>query len=388
MPPEMQVGETITSNPRGNSTGIAPVVLKPPPGPSRDEMLAGLEGLTDDAPLMGESGATAKHAASKAKDAKPAIEVDDREPKPEKLPIEEPDEPDAELEQVMRDRESPPDRETAKSLEKIRKQEARAKEQLARDRAELEQQRRALDDHKREIETERKRSADIARRVKSDPWGVLKSLGLSDEDAEYASRHIYAQTAAAKADPKNRAAIEAEQRVRAESDRISQLEAKLEATHAELARRDQAAAAERQTTAYLDSAAKAVTDEHPLLKSKLAKNPTKTRIALVELAIEMAGEDDGETPSAAALVNEWEKRRISDLEEMGVDVTAYTKRAVAETAAAVTNGAKPALAAAKKPAAIVAPAGALNGVNGVNGKKLKTEEELRSEILAGLDELS
>jgi hypothetical protein len=383
MPPEMQAGETITSNPRGNPTGIAPVVVKPPPGPSRDEMLAGLENLGDDAPIMGESNATSKHAASKAKlEAKPAADVTDRDDKPAKIAIEEPEETDPELEQLVRDREPPPDRETAKSLEKLRKQEARQKEQARAERAELEKERKALEDHKREIETERKRNEDIARRVKSDPWSVLKALGLSDEDAEYAARHIYAQTAAAKADPKNRAAIEAEMRTRAESDRISQLEAKLEATTAEIARRDQAAAAERATNAYLDSAAKAVTDEHPLLKSKLTKNPTKTRIALVELAVEMANDNDGDAPSAHELVAEWEKRRRDDLEEMGVDVSAYTKREVAE-AAATTNGAKPATAAVKKPAPAPAPP--------VNGKKTKlSEEERRATIIAALenDELS
>ncbi len=329
-----------------------------PVGPSRDALLADMAKLSPEAPpLMKVSGDRDASVADAAEKVAAEAEV---EAKPD-APVEA-DADAVEPEPVV---EAKPDRDTEKRLDVVRKAEARAKQALATER-------KAIADERATFETERKQhSADVAelkqmaQRARTHPWEFFQKLtGATEADAEFVSRAIYAHAPAAKNDPKNRAAVDAAIKEREGSSRLERLEAELAETNKKLADRDSHAARQRDADEYMTSVTKAVADEHPRVKSLLAKNPAKANHALAATALRLAQEaGDGDAPMPDEVLAAYEK----ELEDLGV----------------------PAAAVAAKPVEVAAKSktlGSGGGATAVKPKKLSPAES-RAELLREMNSL-
>lgn len=215
------------------------------------------------------------------------------------------------------------DPETRKRLDAVRKAESRARESLARDRAALAAER---SQHERDI-AEMREFSNIRSRAKYDLVSVIKSLGITEDAFEDAARALYAHSPKGAADPKNKEAVERTLRERQLQDRLDEVARRLDEREKEEHARAQQAAASQQAQRYLDGVAKSATAKvAPLAAHFLAKSPEKTRLALGQIAIELAGDSD-EPPRPADVLRAYEKIRRHDLIDMGVDPDALVGKA-------------------------------------------------------------
>ncbi len=286
-------------------------------GMSRDALLAGLEAIPDTATL-------ADFAKPAAKVAEPAKEAD---APVEAAADEETEADETEVEAADVEVEAKPDSETSKRIAQVQKAERRAKESIALERAEFARERSEHETSKRTFEAKERQFADLAKRAKSDPASVLKQLGLTEDDFDDAAKIIYAQSTAAAADPQRKAQTAELIRKRASEARLEKLEAELAETKKSLSQRDQDAAAAHDAEKYLDSVTKVVSDGSPLLKSALAKSPTKARARLGRIAYSLLQAND-EVPDAEDVIAEYEKQRRDELDELGIDPATLSKAAV------------------------------------------------------------
>lgn len=173
------------------------------------------------------------------------------------------------------------------------------------------------------------------------PTELLDSLDHYGEDElDILSRAAYARTKAGKADPRAQQAAQeasraqggkaAQAEVAELRETVRQLEAKLTG---EFTRRDQRAYAEH----WVGEAAKAVPADKPtFLARQLAAEPESARRELLVIGAELEKANDGEPPTHAEVIAEFETRKRAQLKSLGLDPDA--------------------LLAPPKPAAPVAPA--------------------------------
>jgi hypothetical protein len=303
--PDPQV--QVQADPAGAPNG-APPAIRPDPRAARQAARAESRKALE----AGPTDLVVAKPADTVADVKPAPEVDPDAP----LAEPDPDEPSA----AAVDADDDP--EVARRIAKVQKAEKRAKEGL-RDR-ELELDRREAAHHERteKFNAEAAKFSSLAKRVKSDPASVLLELGMTEDDFEHASKVLYLRSKAGAADPKNKAAAEHAIREREAADRLENLETKIEKREREDAERTSQAANERAATKYLDGVAKAVDDSAPLAQRLLAKNPDKARAMFAQITHAYIVEND-EAPEASDVLAIFEEQRRAELEELGVDVTAY-----------------------------------------------------------------
>lgn len=231
------------------------------------------------------------------------------------------------------DADDAPDAETDKRLASIQRNEKLSRERLGKEREaaklELDQARTTLE---REWGPRVEKAIQYEAAVeKRDLPGVLRALGYDEDGFEEAAKVIYGLSKSGAADPKNREASERILRERRDREDVAATKKQLAALESKIENDAKQATMQREANEYLDSAVKAIGDATPLTKTLAAKNPTKVRGQLHQLAVELA-EETGELPSHAAVVAAFEKRRIADLEEMGLDTTAYAAKPVAKDA--------------------------------------------------------
>lgn len=286
---------------------------------TRESVIADLarmaEGTETDAPKAEEPAPEA---------AKESEQGDREEPEPEDGQAED-EKPEAE--------EGKGDPDLQKRLAIVAKHEKRAKEREAKAKAEIEAERAAVRKERSEIDREIQAArAEIEafkqarERAKYDPAGVLRALGLSEDDLGPAARQLWAHSKEQSADPKNREAAARLMKEREAEDRISKLERELaeerKAREAEKSR----AQTESRVNEYLTGITKAVSaEDHPLAARAVEKSPERARMRFAAIAHELS-ERDGDLPDADDVLAEYEKRRRAELEEDGVDVAAMLKR--------------------------------------------------------------
>ena len=250
-----------------------------------------------------------REGAAKAEPAAPAVTA---------APVEAP----AKVEPVADD---PPDPKTAKGIEAIEKRDKRAREALAADQAKWKAE--------RDLEV-----AELAR-LRADLTGkapkfddlkklppakraleAMKLVGLDPDDEEameVIARDAYARSKSGKADPKNKAYADQVSEKSALAAEIAAMKAELDSVKGEFKTRDQRAAMEQFQNQYLDQAVKAVPADPSFIGLALTANPTKARAALLQIGQRLESEN-GDTPTHAEVIAEYERSKRAELADMGV----------------------------------------------------------------------
>lgn len=271
------------------------------------------------------------------------------------------------------------DPELAKRLAAVRRTEQRHREGMARERASFDRERSEWQSQAKQLTEAQKRFESLAARVRYNPTAVLRELGLIEDDFEAAAQHIASHSKAAGVTPAHRAAAERAMREREAADKATRAEERVEKLEQTIAQRERQAAEEQEVTAYLGRVARKATDETPLTKALVAKNPTRAREDLAVTAFALA-QKLGQRPKAAAVVAAHEKKLARQLRDLGI-----------EPPTAKPPAGKGAAAGKAKPgAAIVAPTKTEPAahVNGATVLPTRVVIPSRDEMVRELEELS
>lgn len=326
--------------------------------PTRDSILTELAAFQSGKPPVEEKPAVKSEAVEEASEEEaPAEEEDtvDEESSEEEESEDEGDEEEESEEEVSEDSDEV-EPEVAKKLAKVQKAEARSRAMIAQERADLE---------RREAQFKEKFEAygnfeKASKRVNYDPLGVLKQLGLHEDNYELAAQQLYSHSKAAAANPKSRDAAQRALREREAFDRAEKAESEVQKLRDELMQEKQQMTEQRRIEAYVDGLVSTVSKKAPLLSRLVAKNSDKARLQLAQKAYSMA-QESGDTPTAAEVVAALEKDKLDEYIAMGGDVS----KLKAAPKPVETNG--------KKVAAGKAKPVSKNGHD--PNKKLSAEEE-------------
>jgi ferritin-like protein len=264
-------------------------------------------------------------------EAEPPPEKPAEKPEPAEKPADETtlDEDEPDKDELGGEAKADPD--LQKRLAVVAKHERRAKEREAavkaaieKERGELRREREAIEREIRDAKGEIDRFAQLKDRARFDPAGVLKALGLVDDDFGPAARQLWALTKEQAQDPRNREAAARMMKDRESEDRITRLERELAEQKKAASEHTERARAAEKAEAYLANVIKAATDEHPLAKRLIEKSPQKSRERFAAIADELF-DREGDLPDADDVLAEYEKRRRAELEDDGVDVAAMLK---------------------------------------------------------------
>lgn len=225
----------------------------------------------------------------------------------------------------------PEDAELTKRLEAIQKAEERQKASVEEYKRQAEQAVAAKEAELAPKLEELKNFEKVREQAAYDPVGALTALGLKPDSFEHAARLLYSMRPGAEQDPRTRDAAQRAMRERKHGDELSTLKEELQALkQAQVEREQQAQQAQEQAQKeqaigqYLDKIASSVTDETPLVKNMLAKNPEKTKKLLREIGDQLADEYQM-LPEPADIAKRFEQVRRAELEELGIDPDAAIK---------------------------------------------------------------
>jgi hypothetical protein len=303
--------------------------------PSREQLIADLDRIAE------------KPAATN--DNKPEAEP---EKKPEPAPLPDADEDEDELpkgddekpeEKPEEDDAAKADPDLQKRLAIVAKHEKRAKEREAKVKAEIEQERisfrrerEAFDREVAQARTEIGKFQELQGRARYDAIGVLRALGLTDDDIGPAARQLWAHSKEGPNDPKNRELAARMMKEREQEDRVSKLERELREERESRTKEQTEKQQQAQIEAYLTHIEKTASEEHPLFKRLVEKSPKKARLKIAEAAYSLA-QRDGEEPDADDVLAEFERVERAELEERGIDVAAIIKQKPARKAESGTK---------------------------------------------------
>lgn len=210
-----------------------------------------------------------------------------------------------------------PDKDLQKRLDVIQAAERRQKEAIA-------QERERFDARVREIQPKLDRLEQLeraAQRAKYDPASLLLELGIGEDALELAAKQVYARSKAAQADPRLREQAAREMREREYADELTSTRREMAEVKQQLAQQGY----ERQAHEYIQKVSRAASDETPIVKNWLDKNPARAEQKLIDVAMRLL-DATGETPDPSDVVREVEKIRRKELEEDGVDLSAFISR--------------------------------------------------------------
>jgi hypothetical protein len=321
---ETNTATSTTSN--GTTVGRRPAEgANGAPRPTREQVIADLHRMTQEKP---------DEPAPLAEPPKPGEQPPEPEKPAEEQTLDE-ETPEESPDELGGEAKADPDLQkrlavVAKHEKRAKDREAAVKAAIEKERGELRREREAIEREIQSARTEIDSFAKLKERARFDPAGVLKALGLADDDFGPAARQLWSLTKEQAADPKNREAAARMQRERESESRIERLERELneqkKAAHEQASRADIAQKAET----YLATVIKAAGDEHPLAKRLIEKSPQKSRERFAAIADELF-DRDGDLPDAEDVLAEYEKRRRAELEDDGVDVAAMLKQKPAQT---------------------------------------------------------
>jgi hypothetical protein len=288
-----------------------------PSGNDRASLLSELESLPSEPEPAekpaAESDASSDEPAEAAEAAEPAKTDEEEDADTDADDLDEPTKPPEK------------DPATAKGLEAIQRREKQAKEAMARARAEFETEREQFRREWAPKLEALERFQKLSQRARYDVAGVLQELGVPKTDFEAAAKELYYATTAAEADPKYREAALRSAREREHVDALTQTRQELAELRSMIADRDRQQTIAAAVSEFIESTAKAVTDDTPIVSRWMAKNPAAVRTKLAHVAEQMIGENDGEVPDHADVVARLEKIRRAELEELEIDVEQYIK---------------------------------------------------------------
>lgn len=225
-----------------------------------------------------------------------------------------------------------PDADTAKRIAAVQKATKREREliakqrdEVAKSRAEVAAERHALQAERAELEQWKQLKA----RAKVDPLALAKAAGISEDDYEHLAKVLYAHRKGA--EPKDKEAALRMQRERETTDEVAALRKELDNHKAELAKQRETAQLEAAWNNHISDVAKAAkvpAAEAPLLRAQLEKNPGRAHAAIREITMALT-QETGELPDAADVIARYEQVRRAELEDLGIDVAAFTKKSPA-----------------------------------------------------------
>lgn len=220
-----------------------------------------------------------------------------------------------------------PDPATVKGLAAIDKQAARFRAEQARAKADFDLERAELARQRAEVTAKSSSFEELQKLFRADPAAALAKLGLDKEaDYEFVARAAFPHTKDGKKDPRSAPIAAQTAKERALESELAELREQTRALHDEFKNRDARADSEAFVNRYLDEAVKAIPAAPSLIGTLHKRSPEKARHALLELGARIE-KRDGETPSHAEVVAEYERTRRAELEDQGVDVDVLLKPA-------------------------------------------------------------
>lgn len=214
-----------------------------------------------------------------------------------------------------------PDPATERGLRQVEAARKKWLEERAAHQAELDVQRAEIARLRKEAEGKVTSREDLRKLRGAELLDVLDHL--DEDDYDILSREAYARTKAGQTDPRAQAAAQEARRAqggRAAQAELERVKAELEELRAELrgefTRRDQASFAQR----WVGEAVKAIPSDKPTFLSKLhANEPDTAARELLTIGAELEKANDGEAPTHAEVIAEFEKRKRASLKAMGLD---------------------------------------------------------------------
>jgi hypothetical protein len=292
--------------------------VTPPTPPAVNEQAFDDAALAAELASLGDEGEPAPTPEPAAEPETPAEEPEadpDADAEPEEEAAEEPEEDaeeDAEPDKAAAD----PD--LAKRLDKIQREERRAKEAVAAERKQLAAEIEAV---KKEWEPRiaaAEKFEKMRETAKYDPIGALSALGITEDSYEAVARSLYAASPAGQQNPALRDQAQQTLQQRRYADELAQTRSELKQLKEQTEAKERAAQQQQQVEQYLGSVTKAATDETPLVATMIEKNPSRARTQLAATA-ERLLKETGEVPDPADVVAELEKARRAELEELGIE---------------------------------------------------------------------
>lgn len=311
--------------------------------------------------------------AEKPKLEQVEAKADEAEPKVE--------EPKAEEKLKADEKPEEPDPQTAKALAAIDKQAKKFRDEQAAAKREFDQERASYRAEMAREQAEWKSQLEdykAARATaKRDPIGFLRKLGIETEDDwERVGRGAFPHTKQGKADPRAIEVAARHDRDAAHDSEIAELRRTVSDLTDEIKTYKSSVEARSYVETWQADAVKAIPKDKPTLIARLhEKSPAKAQKALLAIGAELERANDGETPSHADVIAEFEKRERAELEDRGVDVDALLKPAAAA-----------APAPAKQAPKTLDPAMPANGTRPING--YPTREQRLAAVTAGLKKLT
>lgn len=331
--------------------------------PQREQLLEGLRAVREAREPVADGAGAAAATAAPAQIADPATTPD---PAATETPVAadpataEPDAPAAE----------PP------GMAAVRKAEQHARRQLAQERAAMLAD---FDTQKTAWQVKIDKASELESRIanaRQDPLAAMAALGFSEHDYEAMGRLLYAHSPEGQKDPRHKAAAAQTLAQREQQAALDKLQRELVEMREGFTARERQAEQQARAERYMSNVTKAVSDETPLAKAALTKNPDRTRAALFDIALRLYAEsgptdDLRDEPTPAEVLRAYDAQRSAELEELGFDPKTFGRPAAPAAPAPVTPPARP--------AATLAPAGA-----GAPVAPKSNEPPSREEVLAGL----
>lgn len=214
--------------------------------------------------------------------------------------------------------EEKPDTEAEKRIARIHAAEKRAKKAVADERAQLAEERSKFVADKTSWSERVERFEKLAERAAYDPGGVLSLLGLGEDDYEPAARQLYAMSPEGRKNPKLREEAAQQQRVRGTSSELDELRTKVAGMEKAQQEREHTEAQARDRTAYLEQAAKAITDDAPIMSAMLRNDREGAHEMLWSVAAEVYRDIDG-VPTPAQVIERAEANERKAAKKRGFD---------------------------------------------------------------------
>lgn len=205
-------------------------------------------------------------------------------------------------------------------LAKIQAAEKKAKERADKERSEIAKERESIAAQRAELEALREKASKYDSLKKSAPADVVSAFKELGIDLEYGAKTAWQHHLASKdpANPQHREAAARLQRDRGLDDELTTTKKELAELRERLDRREQTEKTQGEAHQYFGGMAKQIeTAEAPLLKTAMAKNPQGTWKRLANITLELEKEH-GERPDAADVIATYEKRRLDELDELGI----------------------------------------------------------------------
>ena len=275
--------------------------------PARDAILAELEQLDESGELAPEPAAEAPTEAQDGAQAAPEEQPEaEAEPEAEQeaAPAEEPE------------KEPEDDAKTQERLERIHREEKRVKAEVQAERDKLAEEKKQVEEQRQEVE----RFEAVKKRAKYDPVAAMKALGISEEDFDTVSKAIYMASPKAQKDPKLREAA-AREKLRSETtSEVEELRNEIKALREEREQERAQQTQQQQMQQYAEAVTKAAsaTEDAPIVKTMMERNPDGAREKLLDTAARLY-QQTGETPEHGDVVKALERARRTELEELGID---------------------------------------------------------------------